>query len=43
MTNTQRDEKIIEQAKAHLRIIANSETLRDRILEAVNDNTLKAY
>jgi hypothetical protein len=43
MTNSQRDQKIIEQAKAHLRTIANSETLRDRIMEAVKEDTLDAY
>jgi len=43
MTNTQRDEKIIEQAKSYLSTIANSDTLRERIMKAVEANTLKAY
>ena len=43
MTNTERDQKIIEQAKVHLRTISNSTTLRDRVLEATKENTLKAY
>lgn len=38
-----RNEKIKELAKAHLTEIANSETLRERIVKAVEADTLNAY
>jgi hypothetical protein len=43
MTSNERDQKIIQQAKIHLRTIANSSTLRERVMEAVEANTLQAY